>query len=276
MIIIKSPNRSLANSLVTSYVDGTQDTNAGVQVAMAWHASLAEDRDRALVSLAYAVVAHRKDHTAKTRRNYECARGRVIKLSQFEQLTIIANTILLPRDCPLTVINGELELAPRLFPGASTSGVNTQTTSTSAGDNIQRASPPVRERVLERVREMGLGPRQDLLNLETADRALHTDNTSTFDVDEAERAWARVRAAVDKIRASRNKARARAEQVRSSTFTFFPCFNQLFPVVSISRSHSILEPSCIEFNIFWQIKCIIVSTPFDCVAKKMYYTFYTI
>ncbi|KAJ7852859.1 hypothetical protein B0H13DRAFT_1904402 [Mycena leptocephala] len=97
---------SLANSLVTSYVDGTQDTNAGVQVAMAWHASLAEDRDRALVGLAYAVVAHRKDHTAKTRRNYECARGRVIKLSQFEQLTIIANTILLPRDCPLTHLIG--------------------------------------------------------------------------------------------------------------------------------------------------------------------------
>ncbi|KAJ7925479.1 hypothetical protein B0H13DRAFT_1863128 [Mycena leptocephala] len=173
----------LANLLLTSYINGSQDTNKGTAITREWYHALEEDRARALHALAQAVSAHNKLGTAVTKRNRDHARRRILLLGQTHHLSITGNTVLLPKDCPLHFVDGRLQLEPIPFP---TNPEVAEVASTS-GNTLQEMPP---------------GERRDLLSdPHTIPSGAAHPEQSTFDmVDDAERAWERVLRGVRKAK----------------------------------------------------------------------------
>jgi hypothetical protein len=165
LIIIMYLNRDLANLLLADYICGTQDTDAGLITSQEWHKILHLDRRRALLALAHAVVAHNHDGTRQTHRNRE----RALVLSNAYHFAIAGNTVLIPKDCPVHLVNGSFQLAP------------------SAYTAIAQSIPATDPEPAPHVQEIGPGLRQDYL----ADMSI---------IEEAERAWDRLQRVVAGLR----------------------------------------------------------------------------
>lgn len=172
----------MANLLLQSYIYGTQDTRAGTDISVAWHRAIEEDRRRTLHALAHAVVALKKQG-----RGYrEHVRGRTVVLGQSEHLSIQAHTVLLPKDCPLHLVYGEFQLAPQ--------PILTNAQITEHGDRNS-------------LQEMPAGECRDLLSDTISPAERPPPMFDINEIDEVERAWERVMAAVHKAKLATKKAK---------------------------------------------------------------------
>jgi hypothetical protein len=159
--------------LLADYICSTQDTDVGLITSQEWHEKLFLDRRRALLALAHAVVAHNRDGTRQTHRNRERARKRALVLSNAYHFAIAGNTVLIPKDCPVHLVNGSFQLTASAY--------------TAIAQSIPATIPAMDPEPAPHVREMGPGPRQDYL----ADMSI---------IEEAERAWDRLQRVVAGLR----------------------------------------------------------------------------